>query len=187
MCRLRRLRLRLRLRIPVYDASFGNARGSHQPPIPLHQRRWQNTVYGRGIKNHFICRQPLKGQSQLSISLDVEIAKLLALVQTTWFQTKTLAVIGLFQKSILYFIERVPRNPYLLTITVGLVTSRGLCGAFVLGTSLFLRIDCLCGAALLHTYWDWVSMLMLMLLELIIYFVFVFRMLLPFYFIFSYT
>ena len=39
-------------------------------------------------------------------------------------------------------------------------------------------------AALLHTYWDWVSMLML--LELIIYFVFVFRMLLPFYF-FSYT
>ena len=32
-------------------------------------------------------------------------------------------------------------------------------------------------AALLHTYWDWVSMLMLMLLELIIYFVFVFRML----------
>ena len=29
-------------------------------------------------------------------------------------------------------------------------------------------------AALLHTYWDWVSMLMLMLLELIIYFVFVF-------------
>ena len=42
-------------------------------------------------------------------------------------------------------------------------------------------------AALLHTYWDWVSMLMLMLLELIIYFVFVFRMLLPFYFISSYT
>ena len=38
-----------------------------------------------------------------------------------------------------------------------------------------------------HTYWDWVSMLMLMLLELIIYFVIVFRMLLPFYFIFSYT
>ena len=37
-------------------------------------------------------------------------------------------------------------------------------------------------AALLHTYWDWVSMLMLMLLELIIYFVFVFRMLLPFFF-----
>ena len=27
---------------------------------------------------------------------------------------------------------RVPRNPYLLTITVGLVTSRGLCGAFFL-------------------------------------------------------
>ena len=65
--------------------------------------------------------------------------------RTTWFQTKTLSVIGLFQKSILYFIERVPRNPYLLTITVGLVTSRGLCGAFFLGTSLFLRIDCLCG------------------------------------------
>ena len=42
-------------------------------------------------------------------------------------------------------------------------------------------------AALLRTYWDWVSMLMLMLLEPIIYFVFVFRMLLPFYFIFSYT
>ena len=42
-------------------------------------------------------------------------------------------------------------------------------------------------AALLHTYWDWVSMLMLMLLELIIYFVFVFRMLMPFYCIFSYT
>ena len=63
----------------------------------------------------------------------------------TWFQTKTLAVIGLFQKSILYFIERVPRNPYLLTITVGLVTSRGLCGAFFLGTSLFLRIECVCG------------------------------------------
>ena len=41
-------------------------------------------------------------------------------------------------------------------------------------------------AALLHTYWDWVSRLMLILLELIIYFVFVFRMLLPFYF-FSYT
>ena len=40
-------------------------------------------------------------------------------------------------------------------------------------------------AALLHTYWDWVSMLMLMLLELIIYFVFVFRMLfIAFYFIF---
>ena len=39
-------------------------------------------------------------------------------------------------------------------------------------------------AALLHTYWDWVSMLMLMLLERIIYFVFVFRMLLPFYFTF---
>ena len=36
-------------------------------------------------------------------------------------------------------------------------------------------------AALLHTYWDWVSMLMVMLLELIIYFVFVFRMLLPFF------
>ena len=30
-------------------------------------------------------------------------------------------------------------------------------------------------------------MLMLMLLERIVYFVFVFRMLLPFYFIFSYT
>ena len=43
------------------------------------------------------------------------------------------------------------------------------------------------GRNLLHTYWDWVSMLMLMLLELIIYFVFVFRMLLPSYFIFSYT
>ena len=43
-------------------------------------------------------------------------------------------------------------------------------------------------AALLHTYWDWVSMLMLMLLELIIYFVFVFRMLfIAFYLIFSYT
>ena len=42
-------------------------------------------------------------------------------------------------------------------------------------------------AALLHTYWDWLSMLMLMLLELLIYFVFVFRKLLPFYFIFSYT
>ena len=40
-------------------------------------------------------------------------------------------------------------------------------------------------AALLHTYWDWVSMLMLMLLELIIYFVFVFRML--FIAFFSYT
>ena len=40
--------------------------------------------------------------------------------------------------------ERVPRNPYLLTITVDLVTSRGLCGAFFLGTSLFLRIECLC-------------------------------------------
>ena len=41
-------------------------------------------------------------------------------------------------------------------------------------------------AALLHTYWDWVSMLMLML-ELI-YFVFVFRMLfIAFYFISSYT
>ena len=37
-------------------------------------------------------------------------------------------------------------------------------------------------AALLHTYWDWVSMLMLMLLERIIHFVFVFRMLLPFLF-----
>ena len=61
--------------------------------------------------------------------------------KTTWFQTKTLAFIGLFQKSILYFIERVPRNPYLLTITVGLVTSRGLCDALFLGTSLFLRID----------------------------------------------
>ena len=35
-------------------------------------------------------------------------------------------------------------------------------------------------AALLHTYWDWVSMLMLMLLERIIDFVFVFRMLLLF-------
>ena len=45
----------------------------------------------------------------------------------------------------MYFIGRVPRNRYLLTITVGLVTSRGLCGAFFLGTSLFLRIDCLCG------------------------------------------
>ena len=42
-------------------------------------------------------------------------------------------------------------------------------------------------AAIRHTYWDWVSMLMLMLLELIIYFVIAFRMLLPFYFIFSYT
>ena len=42
-------------------------------------------------------------------------------------------------------------------------------------------------AAIRHTYWDWVSMLMLMLLELIIYFVIVFRMLLPFYFLFSYT
>ena len=40
-------------------------------------------------------------------------------------------------------------------------------------------------AALLHTYWDWVSMLMLMLLELIIYFVFVFRMsFIALYFIF---
>ena len=36
-------------------------------------------------------------------------------------------------------------------------------------------------AALLHTYWEWVSMLMLMLLELNIYFVFVFRMLLSFF------
>ena len=27
-------------------------------------------------------------------------------------------------------------------------------------------------AALLHTYWDWVSMLMLMLLELFIYYLF---------------
>ena len=36
---------------------------------------------------------------------------------------------------------------------------------------------------LLHTYWDWVSILMLMLLERITYFVFVSRMLLPFYFI----
>ena len=52
---------------------------------------------------------------------------------------------GLFQKSILYFIGRVPRNPYLLTITVGLVTSRSLGGAFFLGTSLFLRIECLRG------------------------------------------
>ena len=34
---------------------------------------------------------------------------------------------------------------------------------------------------LLHTYWDWVSMLMLMLLKRVIYFVFVFRMLLPFF------
>ena len=32
-----------------------------------------------------------------------------------------------------------------LTITVGLLTSRGLCGAFFLDTSLFLRIGCLCG------------------------------------------
>ena len=42
-------------------------------------------------------------------------------------------------------------------------------------------------AALLHVYWDCVSVLLLMLLERIIYFVFVFRMLLPFlfYFIFS--
>ena len=38
-------------------------------------------------------------------------------------------------------------------------------------------------AALLHTDWDWVSMLMLILLERSIYFVFVFHMLLPFYFI----
>ena len=111
-----------------------------------------------------------------------------------------------------------------------LFTCAALFHTFFLGTSLFLRIDCLrvplssirfswvllyssglivyvcrslpyvflgyffipqdwlftC-AALFHTYWDWVSMLMLMLLELIIYFVFVFRMLLPFYFIFSYT
>ena len=52
---------------------------------------------------------------------------------------------------------------------------------FFLGASLFFRIECL-GAALLHTYWDWVSMLMLIMLEHIIYFVFVFRMLLPFYF-----
>ena len=65
-----------------------------------------------------------------------------------------------------------------LTITVGLVTSRGLCGAFFLGTSLFLRIECLCGP--LHTYWHWVSMLMLMVLERNFYFVFVHRMFLPF-------
>ena len=36
-------------------------------------------------------------------------------------------------------------------------------------------------AALLHTYWDWVSMLMLMLLELIIYFVFGFPHVIPFF------
>ena len=42
-------------------------------------------------------------------------------------------------------------------------------------------------AALLHTYWDWVSMLMLMLLELIIYFVFVFRMLFIAFILFFHT
>ena len=40
---------------------------------------------------------------------------------------------------------RILGGTYLLTITVGLVTSRGLCGALFLGTSLFLRIECLCG------------------------------------------
>ena len=87
----------------------------------------------------------LKGQSQLSISLELRWSSCWLWLKTTWFQTKTLAVIGLFKKSILYFIERVPRNPYVLTTTVGLVTSRGLCGAFILGTSVFLRIYCLCG------------------------------------------
>ena len=35
-----------------------------------------------------------------------------------------------------------------LTITVGFVTSRGLCGALFLGTSLFLRIECMWTALL---------------------------------------
>ena len=87
----------------------------------------------------------LKGQSQLSISLELRQPSCWLWFKTTWFQTKILAVIGLFQKSILYFTGRVPRNPNLLTITVGLVTSRGLRGAFFKDTSLFLRIDCLCG------------------------------------------
>ena len=83
-----------------------------------------------------------------------------ALVQNCLVSNKTLAVIGLFQKSILYFIGRVPRNPYLLTITVGLVTSRGLGGAFswVLLYSSGLNVNV--GRNLLHTCWDWVSMLM---------------------------
>ena len=76
----------------------------------------------------------LKERSQLSISLELRSPSCWLWFKTTWFQTKTLAVIGLFQKSILYFIARVPRNPYLLTITVGLVTSRDLCVAFFLGT-----------------------------------------------------
>ena len=42
-------------------------------------------------------------------------------------------------------------------------------------------------AALLHTYWDWVSMLMLMLLERIIYFVFVFRMCYCLFIVFFHT
>ena len=36
-------------------------------------------------------------------------------------------------------------------------------------------------AALLHTYWDWVSMLMLMLLERIIYFVICFPHVIAFF------
>ena len=39
-------------------------------------------------------------------------------------------------------------------------------------------------AAILHTYWDWVSMLMLMLLELIIYFVLIFPHVIAFLFYF---
>ena len=40
----------------------------------------------------------LKGQSQLSISLELRSPSCWLWFKTTWFQTKTLAVIGLFQK-----------------------------------------------------------------------------------------
>ena len=70
---------------------------------------------------------PLKGQSQLSISLRVEIAKLLALVQNYFgFKPKYWQLSDCSKNQFCILQVGIPRNPNLLTITVGLVTSRGL-------------------------------------------------------------
>ena len=56
----------------LYDAPLSNARGVAQPP--LHGRRWQNTVYGRGlniqhrgVKNYYyFCRNKV-AQEQVTL------------------------------------------------------------------------------------------------------------------------
>ena len=71
---------------------------------------------------------------------------MLALVQNYLVSNQNIDSYRIVPKINFVFYRKSSTEPvYLLIIAVGLVTSRGLCGAFFLGTSLFLRIDCLCG------------------------------------------